>query len=61
MTHQQLHDLLDTDQARSLVEGAEERGFIEQADFDVFATEHDLNDEEIEQLTRELETIGLDV
>jgi len=61
LTHQQLHELLDTDQARSLVEGAEERGFIEQADFEAFAAEHDLNEEEIEQLTRELETIGLDV
>jgi RNA polymerase primary sigma factor len=61
LTHQQLHDLLDTDQARSLVEGAEERGFIEQADFEAFTAEHDLNDEEVEQLTREFETIGLDV
>jgi RNA polymerase primary sigma factor len=61
LTHQQLHELLDTDQARTLVEGAEERGFIEQVDFDAFAAEHDLNEEEIEQLTRELETIGLDV
>jgi RNA polymerase primary sigma factor len=61
LTHQQLHELLDTEQARTLVEGAEERGFIEQADFEVFAAEHDLNEDEVEQLTRELETIGLDV
>jgi RNA polymerase primary sigma factor len=61
LTHQQLHELLDSEQARSLVEGAEERGFIEQADFEAFAVEHDLNEDEVEQLTRELETIGLDV
>jgi RNA polymerase primary sigma factor len=61
LTHQQLHELLDTEQARSLVDGAEERGFIEQADFEAFAVEHDLNEDEVEQLTRELETIGLEV
>jgi RNA polymerase primary sigma factor len=61
LTHQQLHELLDSEQARSLVEGAEERGFIEQADFEAFAVEHDLNEDEVEQLTRELETIGLEV
>ena len=61
MTQNQLHELLETDSARTLVEGAEERGFIELADFEAFTLEHDLNDDEIEQLTRELETIGLDV
>ena len=61
LTQNQLHELLDTESARSLVENAEERGFIEPADFEAFALEHDLNDDEIEQLTRELETIGLDV
>ena len=61
MTQNQLHELLETESARTLVEGAEERGFIELADFEAFTLEHDLNDDEIEQLTRELETIGLDV
>lgn len=61
LTQNQLHELLETDSARTLVEGAEERGFIELADFEAFTLEHDLNDDEIEQLTRELETIGLDV
>ena len=61
MTQNQLHELLETDSARTLVEGAEERGFIELADFEAFTLEHDLNDDEIELLTRELETIGLDV
>ena len=61
MTQNQLHELLESDSARSLVENAEERGFIEQADFEAFTLEHDLNDDEVEQLTRELETIGFDV
>jgi RNA polymerase primary sigma factor len=61
LTQNQLHELLETESARSLVETAEERGFIEPADFEAFTLEHDLNDDEIEQLTRELETIGLDV
>jgi RNA polymerase primary sigma factor len=61
LTQNQLNELLETDSARTLVEGAEERGFIELADFEAFTLEHDLNDDEVEQLTRELETIGLDV
>jgi RNA polymerase primary sigma factor len=61
LTQNQLHELLESDSARSLVENAEERGFIEQADFEAFTLEHDLNDDEVEQLTRELETIGFDV
>jgi RNA polymerase primary sigma factor len=61
LTQNQLIELLESDQVRSLVERSEERGFIEPADFEAFALEHDLNDEEQEQLTRELETIGLDV
>ena len=46
--------MLETDQAKALVEGAEERGFIEPAGFEAFTLEHDLNDEEIEELTREM-------
>ena len=61
MTQNQLHELLESEGARSLVESAEERGFIEPADLEAFALEHDLDDDEIEQLTRELETIGLEV
>ncbi|MBA3365835.1 MAG: RNA polymerase sigma factor RpoD, partial [Actinobacteria bacterium] len=56
-----MHELLETDQARSLVEGAEERGFIEPVELEAFALEHDLNEEEVEQLTRELEAIGLEI
>jgi len=56
-----MHDLLETEQARSLVEGAEERGFVETTELEAFALEHDLNEDEVEQLSRELEAIGLEI
>ena len=61
MTQNQLHELLDSDQAKALVEGAEERGYLEPAELEAFSLEHDLNENEIEELTRELERIGLEV
>jgi RNA polymerase primary sigma factor len=61
VTANQLHELLETEGARTLVEAAEERGFVEPTDLEAFALEHDLADDEVEQLTRELEAIGLDV
>jgi RNA polymerase primary sigma factor len=61
LTQNQLHELLDSDQAKALVEGAEERGYLEAAELEAFSLEHDLNDDEIEELTRELERIGLEV
>ncbi len=61
MTQNQLHELLDSDQAKVLVEGAEERGYLEAAELEAFALEHDLNEDEVEELTRELERIGLEV
>ena len=61
MTQNQLHELLDSEQARVLLESAEERGYIEPSELEAFALEHDLGDEEVEALTRELETIGLEV
>ncbi len=61
MTQNQLQELMETEGARSLVEGAEERGFVEPAELEAFALEHELNEEEIEQLSRELEAIGLEI
>ncbi|TML15467.1 MAG: sigma-70 family RNA polymerase sigma factor [Actinobacteria bacterium] len=55
------HELLDSDQAKALVEGAEERGHLEAVELEAFALEHDLNEAEVEELTRELERIGLEV
>jgi RNA polymerase primary sigma factor len=61
LTQNQLHELLDSDQARQLVEGAEERGYLETVELEAFAVEHELNEEDVEELTRELERIGLEV
>ena len=61
LTQSQLQELLGTEPARVLLEGAEERGYVEPAELEAFALEHDLADDEVEELTRELETIGLEV
>jgi RNA polymerase primary sigma factor len=61
LTQNQLHELLDSDQARQLVEGAEERGYLETVELEAFAVEHELKEEDVEELTRELERIGLEV
>src|SRR5689334_13927829 len=61
LTQQQISELLETEGARSLVEAAEERGHVEPTELEAFALEHDLDDADVEQLTRELEAIGLEV
>src|SRR5579862_8173612 len=44
-----------------MVEGAEEKGFIDPAQLEAFAVELELNDDEREELTRELERSGLEI
>jgi RNA polymerase primary sigma factor len=61
LTQSQLQELLGTEPARVLLEGAEERGYVLPAELEAFALEHDLADDEVEELTRELETTGLEV
>jgi RNA polymerase primary sigma factor len=61
LTQNQLTELLESDQVKALVERSEERGFIEPAELEAFTLEHELNDEEAEAFTRELETHGLEV
>jgi RNA polymerase primary sigma factor len=61
LTQHQLQELLETEPARTLLEGAEERGFVLAAELEAFALEHELGEDEVEQLTRELEAIGLEV
>ncbi len=53
--------MLESDQLRAIVEGAEERGFIDPAAIEAFAVEQDLNEQEKEELTRELERTGLEI
>jgi len=61
VTQHQLSDLLESEQVKALIERSEERGYIEPAELEAFALEHELSDEETEAFTRELETSGLDV
>jgi RNA polymerase primary sigma factor len=44
-----------------MVEGAEERGYIDPTAIEAFAVEQDLNEQEKEELTRELERLGLEI
>ena len=61
MTQNQLTELFESDQIKGLIERSEERGWVEPVELEAFVLEHELNDEEAEQVTRELETIGLEV
>ncbi|HEY3106147.1 MAG TPA: RNA polymerase sigma factor RpoD/SigA [Gaiellaceae bacterium] len=61
MSQNSMHELLDTLQGRSLVESAEERGYIEPAELEALALELDLGEEEIAEVTHELEAIGLEI
>jgi RNA polymerase primary sigma factor len=53
--------LLESEQIRAIVEGAEEKGFVDPAQLEAFAAELELNDQEVEELTRELERTGLEI
>jgi len=61
VTQSQLQDLLESDSVRSIIEGAEERGFVEPAELEAMALEHELSDDDVEQLSRELEALGLEI
>ena len=54
-----MHEVLDTVQGRTLVVSAEERGYIEPADRGT--VELDLGDEDVAEITHELEAIGLEI
>jgi RNA polymerase primary sigma factor len=61
VTQSQLSELLESEVAKAMVETGEERGWIELAELEAFALEHELADAEVEDLTGELERIGLEV
>ena len=61
VTQNQLSELLASEAAKAMLETGEERGWIEPAEFEAFAVEHELADAEVEDLTGELERIGLEV
>jgi RNA polymerase primary sigma factor len=61
LTQNQLQELLESDQIKAIVEGAEERGYIDPAAIEAFAAEQELNEQDAEELTRELERLGLEI
>ena len=61
VTQNQLTELLESKGAKAMLETGEERGWIEPAELEAFALEHELVDADVEDLTRELERIGLEV
>jgi RNA polymerase primary sigma factor len=61
VTQNQLAELLESEAAKTMLETGEERGWIEPAEFEAFTVEHELADPDVEDLTRELERIGLEV
>jgi RNA polymerase primary sigma factor len=60
-TQNSMNELLDTLQGRSIVENAEERGYVEPAELEALALELDLGDQEMADLTQELESMGLEI
>jgi len=61
LTQNQVHELLESEQARVLLDAAEERGYVEPAELEAFVLEHDLVDDDVEMLARELEALGLEI
>jgi RNA polymerase primary sigma factor len=61
LTQNQLIELIESDQIKAMIERSEERGYLEPAELEAFVLEHELNEEEAEALTRELETQGLEI
>jgi RNA polymerase primary sigma factor len=56
-----VHELLETEQVRSLLDVAEERGFVEPSELEALAQELDLGEEELSVFTHELEVLGIEV
>jgi len=54
-------ELFDTLQGRSIVESAEERGYVEPAELEALALELELNDDEMVDFTHELEALGHEI
>lgn len=61
LTQNQLIELFEMDQLRGIVERSEERGWIDATELEAFATEHELAPDELEQVQRELEAMGLEI
>jgi RNA polymerase primary sigma factor len=61
LTQNQLQELLESEPVKAIVEASEEHGFIESTALETFAAEQELNEEDLEQLRHELESIGFEI
>ena len=61
LTQNQLQELLESEPVKAIVEASEEQGFIEATSLDAMAQEQELNEEDLEQLRHELESIGFEI
>jgi RNA polymerase primary sigma factor len=61
LTQNQLTELLETESAKTLMDGAEERGYVEATQLEAFALEHELSALDVEELRRELERLGMEI
>jgi RNA polymerase primary sigma factor len=61
VTQNQSQELLESEHVRLLVDGAEERGFVETAELEALALEHELADVELEEIRHELERLGVEM
>jgi RNA polymerase primary sigma factor len=61
VTQEELVELLESESARSMLDQGEERGWIEASELDAFAVECELAEADIDELTGELTTIGIEV
>ncbi len=61
VTQNRLADLLASEAAKTMLERGEERGWIEPAELEAFVVEHELAEPEIDDLSQELERIGLEI
>ena len=61
LTQNQLQELLESEPVKAIVEASEEQGFIEATSLESMAQEQELNEEDLEQLRHELESIGFEI
>jgi RNA polymerase primary sigma factor len=61
LTKNDLSELLESEAAKTLLQAGEQRGWIEPDELEAFALEYELADPDVEEITRELERLGLEV
>ena len=53
--------LLETEPGRTLLLNAEERGYVEPAEFEAFVAENDVTEDDVAELREELDALGVQI